>query len=228
MKHGSTLIQLLLTMALSLLSTSGCVKTAERKIAQAPATASLPSKSSAPTLPVNPTPWPVHFLSEQGKFEVTFPYPEATQTLMEYTITKKTFGEIVECILTLVRDNGAIWLVQYCDHSAQSLAGLTTREILSRGRDDALLDARARLISESDISYDQTIPGRALIAEADMRGTGYDGTYKARLYLAGNRLYCIAASVDNENWGSRLGLMDSFLDSIVIEPDLSIPFEPSP
>jgi len=147
---------------------------------------------------------------------------------MEYTVTKQTFGKAMECNLTLARDNGAIWLVQYCDYSAESLTGLSTKEILDRGSNEALLDARARLISESDITMNQTILGRALIGEADMRGMGYDGTYKTRLYLAGNRLYTIAASVYNENWGNRMELIDPFLNSFTIEPDLTIPYEPTP
>ena len=73
-----------------------------------------------------------------------------------------------------------------------------------------------------------TYPSLKLSGQADMRGMGYDGVFKARIILADARIYLVAMSVYDEDWYNCLHQIDQVIDSLYIEPDLSIPFEPTP
>ena len=86
----------------------------------------------------------------------------------------------------------------------------------------AVLDAPQRAVVQ-DI-----YPSSKLLGQADMRGMGYDGVFKARIILADNRIYLVAMSVYVEDWCNCLHQIDQVVDSLYIEPDLSIPFESTP
>lgn len=157
----------------------------------------------------------VNYFSDSGKFEVWLP---TTQSIHENIVPQTTFGESVVCHVLWSKDNGAVWLVQYCDYTQEVMSKFSTQELLDETRDQALKNEHARLIEEHDISFNNLYPGRSITADVAMRGIGtFDGTYKARLYLVGNRVYCVAAKVYNENWGKRLSMMDPFLESFYID-----------
>ncbi len=63
-----------------------------------------------------------------------------------------------------------------------------------------------------------------------MRGEEYDGVFKARLILAENRIYLVIMTVYADNWCNCLHQINQLVDSIsiYIDPDLSIPSEPTP
>jgi hypothetical protein len=93
----------------------------------------------------------------------------------------------------------------------------TPDEILEEAQDNALIESRSRggLRLEQDISLDG-FPGRYLVADSALRDSVrgiYDGAYKARIYLVGNRLYRVTTYVFNENWNNRLQTMDDYLAS---------------
>jgi hypothetical protein len=108
--------------------------------------------------------------------------------------------------------------VEYWDYSQKVIAKFTSKELLDKSRDEILLREGAKLNQEQDISLENAYPGRSIVGEVSMRGLGtYDGSYKARIYLAGHRVYLVAAEVYQANWGDRMRLMDPFLESFNID-----------
>ncbi len=83
-------------------------------------------------------------------------------------------------------------------------------------------DTRERVIAQD------TYPATAFSGQIDMRGMGYDGTFKAWLILVESRIYLVIMSVYQENWCNCLHQMDQVVDLLSIDPSLSIPFEPTP
>ncbi len=173
--------------------------------------------TTAPTVtPAGNTPL-VNFYSGPGRFAVAF--PTYTQPdLHEDAFENIRAGEQVEIHQVWSRDNGALWLVQYWDYSQEVIAKFTSKELLDKTRYEILLGERAKLSQEQDISLGNVYPGRSMVGEVMMRGLGeYDGSYKARIYLAGHRIYVVAAEVYQANWGDRMALMDPFLESFSID-----------
>jgi len=167
----------------------------------------------------------VFLTSEQGKFQVWLP---ASESVLNYTILKTLFGEPIECPNLLFRLNGAYAFVQYCDLISQTIASLSRDEILEQAQSEIIRDMNVKLDTQENIVVQDSYPAKALSGQVDMRGMGYDGTFKARLILAENRIYLLAMSVYQENWCNCLHQIDPVIDSLYIEPRLSIPFEPTP
>jgi hypothetical protein len=187
-----------------------------------------PDFSLIPTaLPPNP----IDFISEPGQFNVSFPCCDlARGALEQYSVDESPFGESAQCQVTLLPEDGASWKVQYCDLPPSVLASRSAEDILDWARDDALQDARAHLVEEASIDpgFEASAVARSVSGPANMRGILLDGTFRARVYLVGTRIYLVAARVYDANWGDRLALIDSFLDSFFVHPALTIPFEPTP
>lgn len=152
----------------------------------------------------------VHFVSTLGEFEIELP---AVQSIHEDVLAKTLLGEPAGCTLVWAPDNGALWIVEYCDLFQNALAEFTTGKILDQARDEALKDPFGVLIEETDLVLD-SYPGRSLVARGVVNG--FEATYKTRLYLAGARLYRVAASVIDENWCGCIDRIDEFLDSFFI------------
>ncbi len=177
--------------------------------------------------PTNPNQEPslVFFTSEPGKFQVWLP---ASESIEEYTIKKTLFGEPIECPNLFFRLNGAYAVVQYCDLISQNIVSLSSDEILDQAQSEIIRGMNVKLDTQENIVVQDSYPAMALSGQVDMRGMGYDGTFKARLILVENRIYLVAMSVYQENWCNCLHQINQVVDSLYIEPGLSIPFEPTP
>ena len=88
-------------------------------------------------------------------------------------------------------EEAAAYFIAYVDFPEVPNDDRGVKKILDGGRDGALATINGKLISETDISL-KNIPGRALTVE------GATELLKARIYLAGLRLYLVMI-VANKN-----------------------------
>lgn len=167
----------------------------------------------------------VFFTSEPGKFQVWLPVSESVQ---DYTVKKTLFSETIECPNLVFRLNGAYAAVQYCDLIPQSVASLSNEEILDQAQSEVIGDIHVKIETQQRVAVQDTYPAHELFGQVDMRGMGYDGTFRARIILVDQRIYLIVMSVYHEDWCNCLEQVDQVVDSLYIEPGLSIPFEPTP
>ena len=152
------------------------------------------------------------FISQQGEFAVWMPAPLERNGDVE---TKESLGTVVDQHIFFVREGGAYWLVTYVDYPSEIMTKFTPDEILGEAQDDSLKESRGKLQVEQEIALGE-FPGRYIVADSALRDSVkgiYDGTYKARIYLVGNRLYRVTTYVFNENWSHRLETMDDYLAS---------------
>jgi len=166
----------------------------------------------------------VFFTSEPGKYQVWLPVSESVQ---DYTVRKTLFGETIECPNLFFRLNGAYAAVQYCDLIPQSVASLSDEEILDQAQSEVIGDIHVKIETQQRVAVQDTYPALELFGQVDMRGMGYDGTFKARIILVDQRIYLVVMSVYHEDWCNCLRQMDQVVDSLYIEPGISIPFEPT-
>lgn len=187
----------------------------------------MPAPVTASPTPSVPSEEPalVFFISEPGKFQAWVPI---SGDVHEYTVTRTLFGEPVECTIIALGLNSAYSMVQYCDLSPESIASHSSDEILNQMHDEVVRDFTVKLDTADRVLIEDVYPALKLSGQENMRGIGYDGTFKARIILAGNRGYLVAMSVHSENWCNCLHQMDQVLDSFHPDPDLSVPFEPNP
>jgi len=167
----------------------------------------------------------VFFTSEPGKFQIWLP---ASESVQNYNIQKTLFGQPIECPILVFRLNGAYAAVQYCDLVPQSVALLSSDEILDQARSEIIRGMNVKLDTPVRVLAQDIYPATMLSGQVDMRGMGYDGTFKARLILADNRIYLVVMSVYHENWCHCLYQINQVVDSLYIDTSLSIPFEPTP
>ena len=95
---------------------------------------------------------------------------------------------------------------------------LSVNAILDQARHDALAEAFGTLKEETEITVNG-YAGRQIVADSALKSGGMekpDGTYKARVFLVGNRVYRVATYVFNANWGGNLEKMDEFLRSFML------------
>ena len=167
----------------------------------------------------------VFFTSEPGKFQVWLP---ASDSVQDYTVKKTLFNVSIECPNLLFRLNGAYAAVEYCDLNPESIVSLSRDDILDQVQPEIMRDIHVKIESQHRIMMQDAYPAVAFSGQVDMRGMGYDGTFKARAILAEKRIYLVVMSVYHENWCNCLHQMDQVVDSLYVEPGLSIPFEPTP
>jgi hypothetical protein len=167
----------------------------------------------------------VFFTSEPGGFQVWLP---ASGSIQEYTVRKTLFNVPIECANVFFGLNSAYAGVEYCDLIPESIASLSRDDILDQAQHEIMHDMHVKIESQQRVVMQETYPALALSGQVDMRGTGYDGTFKARVILVEKRIYLVLMSVYYENWCNCLHQMDQVVDSLYIEPGLSIPFEPTP
>jgi len=167
----------------------------------------------------------VFFTSEPGKFQVWLPVSESVQ---DYTLRKTLFNEPIECPNIFFRLNGAYAAVQYCDLIPESISALSSEEVLEEAVSELVRDLHVKIETQQSVMAQNTYHALELSGQVAMRGMGYDGTFKARIILADQRIYFVVMSVYHEDWCSCLSQMDQVVDSLYIEPGLSIPFEPTP
>ena len=191
----------------------------DRTITVTPIMSQTPSASSdEPIL--------VFFTSEQGKFQVWLP---VSGSIQEYSITLMFFGKSTECFMTASRLNSAGASAQYCDLDPKDVASLSDNTILEEVRNTLTKEFRLRVDQEQMELVEDVYPALSLSGRADMTAAGAnDGTFKARIILVENRVYIIHMSVYHIDWCSCRHQMDQVIDSLYINPDLSIPFEPTP
>jgi hypothetical protein len=167
------------------------------------------------------------YTSETGRFDITMPMPIS---LHEETVTysfdlhqyAQLSGASLECHQLGAKDYGAVWFVVYCDYPPEAFAQLTPDQILDYARDSTFTSGVSILKDEADITFDNRFPGRAFIyerngGETDLHGKTEIDTYKARAYVADNRLYWVGAWVIGSEQDNRLSKVDPFLDSFYIE-----------
>jgi len=167
----------------------------------------------------------VYFVSEQGKFNVWMP---VSGIITEYTFTRMFFGKSVECSSTASSLNSAGVTVQYCDLDSEDIASLSDSAILEEVHNTVKSELRLRVDKEQAGVTDGSYPTLTLSGVENMRGDVYDGTFKARIILVENRVYFVHMSVYHINWCNCLHQMDQVVDSFYVEPEMSIPFEPTP
>jgi hypothetical protein len=157
----------------------------------------------------------VLFVSEQGRFQVWLP---VAGEIVQSTVTQTVFGKPAECSVTFSRLNSAGVVVQYCDLASEDVATQSSQQILE--------EARIMLTGYFDFSVDtqepELMPGSSpalrLSGKADMRGLGYDGSFKARILLVGNRIYTVHMEVYQIDWCTCRHQMDQVIDSFHIDP----------
>jgi hypothetical protein len=187
---------------------------------------SMPTLASLHTLSTpGDEPILVFFVSEQGKFEIWMPISES---IIEHTGTQMLFKKSVECSIIFSRLNGAGAIVQYCDLAPEDIASLSANAVLEEARDTLKKDFHLRIAEEQKEVLTGSYPALKVSGEEDMRGLGYDGTFKARIIFVENRIYFVLMSVHSDNWCNCLHQIDQVVDSFYIDPALSIPFEPTP
>lgn len=167
----------------------------------------------------------VFFTSELGKFQVWLPVSES---VIDSTIKKTLFDEAIECPNIFFRLNGAYASIQYCDLVPESISSLSGDEILDQAQSEIIQGMKVKLDTQKKALVQNTYPGQTLSGQVDMRGMGYDGTFKARLILVDKRIYLVIMSVYHEDWCNCLHQINQVVDSLYIDPSLSIPFEPTP
>jgi hypothetical protein len=167
----------------------------------------------------------VFFTSEPGKFQVWLPVSESVQ---DYTLRKTLFNETIECPNIFFRLNGAYAAVQYCDLIPESISSLSSEEVLEQAVSELVRHIQVKIETQQSVIAQDTYPTLELSGQVDLRGMGYDGTFKARIILVDQRIYLIVMSVSHEDWCNCLHQMDQVVDSLYIEPGLSIPFERTP
>ena len=180
-------------------------------------TSTLMNSSQEPSL--------VFFTSEPGKFQAWLPL---SRSIQEFTIQKMLFRTTLECPTLFYRLNSAGATVQYCDLLPESIASLSSDTILDQARDEMMRELRVKIDAQRKELAQDIYPSLVLSGQLDMRGMGYDGTFKARVILVNSRIYLIIMSVYRENWCNCLEQVDQVVDSLNIDPSLSIPFEPTP
>ena len=210
-----------------LLGLTSCSSLASEQTTAQMATPALNQIIASTSTQTNPSPEPslVFFTSEPGKFEVWLPVSES---VIDYSTKQTLFGEAIECPNIFFRLNGAYAAVQYCDLVAESIASLSSDQILDQAQSEIMHDMRVELDTQKRGLVQDAYPAQTLSGQVDMRGMGYDGTFKARLILAESRLYFVVMSVYHEDWCHCLHQMNQVVDSLFIDPGLSIPFEPTP
>lgn len=176
-----------------------------------------PVQSDEPTL--------VFFTSEDGNFNVWLPVSGGIQ---DYTITKTLFTQPVHCIVLNSSLNSAYAIVQYCDLPSESIASLSSDEIFRQSRDELVSELRLKFDTEQKILIEKSYPAVLLTGQADMRGVGYDGVFKARIILVEKRIYLVIMTVYSSNWCNCLHQIDQVVDAFYVDTSLSIPFEPTP
>jgi len=165
------------------------------------------------------------FTSEPGKFQVWLP---VSDNIEEFTIKKTLFGETIECPSLFFSLNSAQADVQYCDLLPQSIASLSNDEILDEVESEIIHSMHLKPDTQERVLAQDTYPAIMFSGQVNMRGVGYDGTFKARLILVESRTYLVIMSVYQENWCNCRAQIDQVVNSLSIDPSLSIPFEPTP
>jgi hypothetical protein len=124
------------------------------------------------------------FTSQQGLFTVLLP-GIPTQRSQQ---TPSAAGP-VDYITHTLQTELAVYFIAYVDfpEAPDDVSGI--KKALDGGRDGALATVNGKLISESDILL-RGIPGRALTVE------GSTELVKARIYMAGLRLYILMMNTD--------------------------------
>lgn len=155
------------------------------------------------------------FTSDTGRFSVWMPIDVQPS---DSTEARTRFNHSIDFHVFLAPAAGAYWLVQYADYPADIIAAYTSDQILDDARELLLREAYGKLQAEQVIALGNH-EGREIAAASARRDPtqgAYDGTYKARLYLVGTRLYLISAYVFNENWDNNLEKIDTFLQSFQV------------
>jgi len=165
----------------------------------------------------------VFFISEQGKFEAWVP---VTESIVEYTTTRTFFGKAVECLVVNFSLNSASTTVQYCDLPSEEIASLSNKTILTEFRDVIKKDYSWKIQKEQLGVIEIPYPEGTLSGVEDSDGNV--GTFKARIILAGNRIYFVHMYVYQVDWCYCRHQMDYVVDSFTIDPYMSIPFDPTP
>jgi hypothetical protein len=135
------------------------------------------------------------------------------------TSTQTIQSQVVSCNALLSRDNGALWIVQYCDFPAEAISQTTSTALLDSAQGQALSRRAYKLIDQRDISLNGLYPGRSVVADINLRNDNgpFDGVLKAHLFVAQNRVYTVVAEIYTETTETRLSLVDPFLRSFSIE-----------
>jgi len=145
--------------------------------------------------------------------------------ITEYTITRKIFGGDVECSAFGFSLNSASVIIQYCDLIPEDIASLSDKEILSEVRDVAKKDYRWKIHKEQIGVIENPYPEGTLSGMEDSGGNLR--TFKARIILAGNRVYFVHMYVYQTDPCYCRHQMDYVVDSFTVDPYMSIPFEPT-
>ena len=118
--------------------------------------------------------------------------------------------------LFFARSNRGYWLVQYCELSEDEMKKLSVNAVLAQARDEALTETFGTLKQETEITV-SGYAGRHIVADSALKSGGSqkpDGTYKARVFVVGNRVYRVASYIYNANGDPET--MDEFLRSFTL------------
>lgn len=142
------------------------------------------------------------FTSKEGKFKAKFPAKpsEKSQTTNGITFTMH---------ISTTKDGGYIVGIADLPIPDGETAEMTQKR-LDGARDGAVGNVKGKLIDSKEVTLDKKYPGREFSASLPQK----DGLVKARIYLAGKRLYQVMAIGTKDFVGGKDA--DAFLDSFKI------------
>jgi hypothetical protein len=152
-----------------------------------PQTISPPAPNQTPES--NPKSWK-EFVSREGVFTVLLP-----GTPMRHSQQTESPAGPQDYFTYTLQTQAAAYFIAYVDFPEVPNDERGVQKILDGGRDGAVATINGKLISETDISL-KTIPGRALAVE------GATELLKARIYLAGLRLYLVMIVANKDQLAS--------------------------
>ena len=103
---------------------------------------------------------------------------------------------------------------------------LSDRAILNEVRNMVEKEYRLRIITEETKVNEGTYPELTFSGDENVGGNA--GTFNARIILAENRVYFVHMYVYYIDWCFCRHQMDQVIDSFYVDPNISIPFEPTP
>jgi hypothetical protein len=145
------------------------------------------------------------YTSLEGGFLVSFP---GAPTELARTLSTEGAGDI-EAHICIVKHEHSAYGIMYADYPESYIEQLETEHLFDIGLEGAVAGSNATLLSESTISLDGH-PGREVKAKLSEGGL----VVRTRMYLVGNRLYQVIATVPEDQVLSSN--VDVFLNSFAL------------
>jgi len=147
------------------------------------------------------------FTSKEGKFSVSLPTKPVKQTQK----ARSDIGEL-QVHLFIVDQKERGFIASYTDYPNGSVTDQTRQKVLDACRDGNVKGVKGKLASEKKITLgEKKHEGRELLIELP----GGKATYRARIFLVGDRLYQVIA-IGPDDFARSQAVTD-YLDSFQVK-----------